>query len=128
MLWSTNQNPAEGAYDESARDWMSKHQSNADMVDQCKNSTFHHEELPLHDKCYGCGLGHPEPRRCQTLSEWTVPLYGNLMDSAGASVAKTLASILEVMPMVGTAGRIKSLVIPWGDLTIGCLKEIAVIS
>lgn len=63
----------------------------------------------------------------ETLVEWTLPLYGSLTDSAGANNTEALASLLEVMTMVGTAGRISSLVAAWGDPTIGCLKEMAAI-
>jgi hypothetical protein len=127
IIWSTNQSINGTAYNNSANDWDIKAAIDADMVDQCKNST-------LTMKSYHCTMNATAAQWVirnmeagQTLNQWTQPLYGNLMDNAGANVTEILASILEIMTMVGTAGRISSLVPPWGDPTIGCLKEMAAI-
>jgi hypothetical protein len=97
------------------------------MADQCKNSTF--TMRSFHCAMNGTTVDWVNRNldAAETLNEWTSPLYGSLMDNAGANDTETLASFLEVMTMVGMAGRISSLVAAWGDPTIGCLKEMAAI-
>ena len=122
FLWSASPQPSGFGL------WDVKASVDTDMNDQCvRNQT-----LTL--KSYHCSLDAPSLQwiinntgALQTLQQWTMPVYGTLMDNPSAPANETISSLLNVLTMVSHGGRIGTNDRAWNDPTIGCLANRAAI-
>lgn len=122
FIWSASPQPS------GFGPWDVKASVDTDMNDQCvKNQT-----LTL--KSYHCSLDAPliqwvinNTGGLQTIQQWIMPVYGTLMDNPSAPANETISSLLNVLTMVSSGGRIGTNDRAWNDPTIGCLADRAAI-
>jgi hypothetical protein len=108
--------------------WDVKASIDTDMIDQCV------ENRTLTLKSYQCSLDAPSLQwiinntaAAQTIQQWLMGIYGALMDGPSAPANETLSSLLDVLTMVSHGGRVQTEDQAWGDLSIGCLADMAAI-
>ena len=122
FLWSASPQPS------GSGPWDVKASVDTDMIDQCV------ENRTLTLKSYHCSLDAPSLQwiinntaALQTIQQWTMPVYGTIMDNPSALANEILSSLLNVLTMVSYGGRIQTNDRAWNNPTIGCLADRAAI-
>jgi hypothetical protein len=120
FFWSASPQPS------GSGPWDVKASIDTDMIDQCV------ENRTLTLKSYQCSLDAPSLQwiinitaAAQTIQQWTMGIYGALMDDPSAPANETLSSLLDVLTMVSHGGRVQTKDRAWGDPSIGCLADMA---
>jgi hypothetical protein len=108
--------------------WDIKVTIDADMSNFCGS------EGPLTLKSYHCTMNATPVdwvlnimNSSYEVETWISPIRGMLIDNPSIPANETIASMLEVLTMIGYGGRTPTNSRPWGDQTIGCLRDIATI-
>jgi len=97
-------------------------------------SNFCGSEGPLTLKSYHCTMNATPVdwvlnvmNSSYEVETWISPIRGMLIDNPSIPANETIASMFEVLTMIGYGGRTPTNSRPWGDPTIGCLRDVAAI-